>query len=277
MVKDNRTLGRFLLNGLPPAPRGVPRIEVTFDIDSNGLVNVSAKDMATQKETRIQITSVGGLTKDEVESMVIEAEEHEADDRRRRDTVETRNRGEQLVYQAASFLETSAERLTDAVAQGIRTAMAGVQEVLRVKDTEYEILTSAVEQLQADLYAAGEAMYRPAGSAAAASSSSSSSSASAAPRASSTRAPPPPLPKANGAARSAPAGAPSRAPRAPAKSAPASRTNGSARTMPPPPPPVSSPPSMPSGPGTEPTTNPPGTSSPGGDVADPEWPRLIDR
>ena len=98
MARDNRTLGRFHLAGLPPAPRGVPQIEVTFDIDANGIVNVSAKDMATQKEQKIQITASSGLSKDEVDKMMKEAESHAEDDRKRKEEIETRNHADQAAY-----------------------------------------------------------------------------------------------------------------------------------------------------------------------------------
>src|SRR6059036_2847150 len=100
LANENKTLGRFILDGIPPAPRGVPQIEVTFDIDANGILNVSAKDMATQKEQKITITASSGLSKDEVERMVREAESHQEEDRKRRELIEARNQGDSLAYQA---------------------------------------------------------------------------------------------------------------------------------------------------------------------------------
>ena len=100
MARDNRTLGKFHLTGLPPAPRGVPQIEVTFDIDANGIVNVSAKDNATQKEQKITITASSGLSKDEVDKMMREAESHADEDRKRKEEIETRNQADQAVYAA---------------------------------------------------------------------------------------------------------------------------------------------------------------------------------
>src|SRR5205085_7495479 len=100
MARDNRPLGKFHLTGLPPAPRGVPQIEVTFDIDANGIVNVSAKDMATQKEQKITITSSSGLSKDDVDRMVKDAQSHEAEDKSRRDLIDVRNQADSLAYQA---------------------------------------------------------------------------------------------------------------------------------------------------------------------------------
>src|SRR4026209_928521 len=104
LARDNRTLGRFHLIGLPPAPRGGPQVEVTFDIDANGIVNVSAKDLGTGKEQKITITASSGLAKDEVDRMMREAESHADDDKKRRDEIENRNRADQAVYGAERFI-----------------------------------------------------------------------------------------------------------------------------------------------------------------------------
>ena len=104
MARDNRTLGRFHLVGIPPAPRGVPQIEVTFDIDANGIVNVSAKDLGTGKEQKITITSSSGLNKEDIDKMVREAESHADDDRRKREEIEARNKGDSTVYQIEKAL-----------------------------------------------------------------------------------------------------------------------------------------------------------------------------
>ena len=105
MARDNRTLGKFHLVGLPPAPRGVPQIEVTFDIDANGIVNVSAKDLGTGKEQKITITASSGLSKDEVDRMMKEAESHADEDRSGRSEIELRNRADQAVYGAERHAE----------------------------------------------------------------------------------------------------------------------------------------------------------------------------
>src|SRR6266700_1576925 len=112
MARDNRTLGRFHLIGLPPAPRGVPQIEVTFDIDANGIVNVQAKDMGTGKEQKITITASSGLSKEEVERMMKEAESHSDEDKKRRDEIETRNRADQAVYGAERMLKENRDKIT---------------------------------------------------------------------------------------------------------------------------------------------------------------------
>src|SRR5215216_1469828 len=111
LARDNRTLGRFQLVGLPPAPRGLPQVEVTFDIDANGIVNVSAKDKATGKEQKITITASSGLSKDEVDRMMKDAESHAEDDKRRKEEIEVRNRADQAVYGAEKFVSETGDKL----------------------------------------------------------------------------------------------------------------------------------------------------------------------
>ena len=112
LARDNRTLGRFHLVGIPPAPRGVPQIEVTFDIDANGIVNVSAKDLGTGKEQKITITASSGLNKEEIERMMREAESHADEDKKRREEIEARNRADQAVYGAERMLKDSGDKLS---------------------------------------------------------------------------------------------------------------------------------------------------------------------
>src|SRR6187399_1981062 len=128
LARDNRTLGRFHLVGLPPAPRGVPQIEVAFDIDANGIVNVSAKDKATGKEQKITITASSGLSKDEVDRMMREAESHAEDDKKRREEIEARNRADQAVYAAERMLRDTGDKLDAADRQAIETAMEAVKQ-----------------------------------------------------------------------------------------------------------------------------------------------------
>src|SRR5690242_18112510 len=111
MARDNRPLGKFHLSGLPPAPRGVPQIEVTFDIDANGIVNVSAKDMATNKEQKITITASSGLSKDEVDKMMKEAESHADEDKKRKEEIETRNHADQALYAAERMLKDNGDQV----------------------------------------------------------------------------------------------------------------------------------------------------------------------
>src|ERR1700744_3520041 len=111
MAAQNRTLGKFKLGGIMPAPRGVPQIEVTFDIDANGILNVTAKDNATGKDTRITITSSSGLSKDEVEKMAKEAEAHSAEDKEKREEIEARNQLDSLVYNIEKMLKDNADKI----------------------------------------------------------------------------------------------------------------------------------------------------------------------
>ena len=128
LARDNRTLGRFHLVGLPPAPRGIPQIEVTFDIDANGIVNVSAKDLGTGKEQKITITASSGLSKDEVDKMMREAESHADEDKKRREEIETRNRADQAVYAAERMVKDAGDKLERDRPFGGRVGDRGAQE-----------------------------------------------------------------------------------------------------------------------------------------------------
>jgi molecular chaperone DnaK len=161
MARDNRPLGRFHLTGLPPAPRGVPQIEVTFDIDANGIVNVSAKDMATQKEQKITITASSGLSKDEVDRMMKEAESHSDEDKKRREEIETRNRADQAVYGAERMLKDAGDKLTASDKADIEAAMADLRKAIEANDTAS--MTSGMEKLTTAQHKAAEALYRAQG------------------------------------------------------------------------------------------------------------------
>jgi molecular chaperone DnaK len=157
MARDNRTLGKFQLVGIPPAPRGVPQIEVTFDIDANGIVNVSAKDRATGKTQNITITASSGLAKDEVEKMVREAESHSDEDKRRREEVEARNHADSLVYATEKTLDEHKDKLSEAevapVRQAVEAARKAVQEGGRERiETATQELTKASHKLAELLY-----------------------------------------------------------------------------------------------------------------------------
>src|SRR6186997_108678 len=134
LARDNRTLGRFHLIGLPPAPRGIPQIEVTFDIDANGIVNVQAKDLGTGKEQKITITASSGLNKDEVERMMKEAESHAGEDRKRKEEIETRNHADQAVYGAERFIKDSGDKLSAADRQAIESAAEALKKALESND-----------------------------------------------------------------------------------------------------------------------------------------------
>jgi molecular chaperone DnaK len=163
MARDNRTLGRFHLTGLPSAPRGVPQIEVTFDIDANGIVNVSAKDMATQKEQKITITASSGLSKDEVDRMMREAESHADEDRKRKEEIETRNHADQAAYAAERFVKDSGEKLSASDRAPIESAIENLKKAIEKNDIAE--MKSAMEALNAAQHKAAEAMYRSASTA----------------------------------------------------------------------------------------------------------------
>jgi len=161
LARDNRTLGRFQLVGIPPAPRGVPQIEVTFDIDANGIVNVSAKDRGTGKEQKITITASSGLSKEEVERMMKEAEAHAEEDRRRREEIETRNRADQAVYAAEKMLQEMGDKVPAAEKAAVQNAVENLKKA--ISDGDVRAMTSAMEQLTQAQHKAAEALYKTAG------------------------------------------------------------------------------------------------------------------
>jgi molecular chaperone DnaK len=158
LARDNRTLGRFHLVGIPSAPRGVPQIEVTFDIDANGIVNVSAKDRGTQKEQKITITASSGLSKDEVDRMMKEAESHADEDKKRRDEIETRNHADQAVYGAERMLKDAGDKLSAGDKAEIETAMAELRQAIDSNDTA--AMTTGMEKLTSAQHRAAEALYK---------------------------------------------------------------------------------------------------------------------
>jgi molecular chaperone DnaK len=160
MARDNRTLGRFHLIGLPPAPRGVPQIEVTFDIDANGIVNVSAKDLGTAKEQKITITASSGLNKDEVDRMVKEAASHADEDKKRREEIEARNHADQAVYAAERLVRESGDKLAAADKQAVESAIEELKKAIERNDTA--AMKGGLERLNQAQYKASEAMYRQA-------------------------------------------------------------------------------------------------------------------
>jgi molecular chaperone DnaK len=164
MARDNRTLGKFHLDGLPPAPRGVPQIEVTFDIDANGIVNVHARDKGTGKEQKITITASSGLSKDEVDKMMRDAESHAAEDKQRREEVETRNRADQAVYAADKFVKDSGEKLDPADRMAIESATNDVKKALDANDAT--AINRTLEALMQAQQRAAENLYKTAGAAA---------------------------------------------------------------------------------------------------------------
>jgi len=158
MARDNRTLGKFHLVGIPPAPRGVPQIEVTFDIDANGIVNVSAKDLGTGKEQKITITSSSGLNKDDINKMVREAESHADEDKRKREEIEARNRADSLVYQTEKMLNEHRSKLSDSDAKSVEAAIADTKKALEGSDVD--AINRAADALTQASHKVAEAMYK---------------------------------------------------------------------------------------------------------------------
>ena len=162
MAKDNRMLGNFRLDGIPTAPRGVPQVEVTFDIDANGILNVTAKDKATGKEQKITITSSSGLSKDEVENLVNAAKENEAEDSRRREIIEARNNLDNLVYQTEKLLSENRDKLPSGEVASVESELATAKAALDTDDADqlkaaFDSLTQASHKLAQAAYQGGEA------------------------------------------------------------------------------------------------------------------------
>jgi len=165
MASYNKTLGRFELSGIPPAPRGVPRIEVTFDIDANGIVHVSAKDHGTGKEQKITITSSSGLNKDDIDRMVKDAEAHAAEDKKRREEVEVRNNADSLAYNAEKTIKDAGDKADKELIAKVQAAVDKLKESL--KGTDIEKIKADTEELTKPLHELSSAMYSQADAAAA--------------------------------------------------------------------------------------------------------------
>lgn len=160
MAADNKTLGRFDLTDIPPAPRGVPQIEVKFDIDANGIVHVSAKDLGTGKEQNITIQSDSGMSKEDIDRMVKEAQAHEAEDKKRKEEVETRNNADSLVFQAEKVIKELGDKADAATVAKVNEGIEGVKNAL--KGTDIEAIKKATEELQKPLYELSAAAYQQA-------------------------------------------------------------------------------------------------------------------
>jgi molecular chaperone DnaK len=161
MARDNRLLGVFQLGNIPPAPRGIPQVEVTFDIDANGILNVTAKDRATNNEQKITITSSSGLAKDEVEKMARDAEGHAAEDRKLRDTIEARNRADAMVYNVEKTLKEHRSKVGEAEAKEIESALEETKKAMA--DNDPARINSATDRLTTASHKLAEAMYKTAG------------------------------------------------------------------------------------------------------------------
>jgi molecular chaperone DnaK len=158
MARDNKTIGRFHLDGIPPAPRGMPQVEVTFDIDANGILHVSAKDRATGKEQSIRIEASSGLTESEIQNMVKDAESHSSEDQKRRETVEARNRADSLAYEVEKNLKEHGGKLDASVKSQVEEALGSTREALKGEDAA--AITSAADALQQAWHQAAAALYQ---------------------------------------------------------------------------------------------------------------------
>ena len=157
MAGDNKTLGKFHLVGIPPAPRGVPQVEVTFDIDANGIVNVSAKDVGTGREQKITITASSGLSKEEIDRMMKDAESHAGEDEKKKLTIEARNRLDGLVYSVEKTLAENKDKVDAAAAGDIESAIAESKTALAGEDVD--AMNNAFDRLQSASHKLAEAIY----------------------------------------------------------------------------------------------------------------------
>ncbi len=157
LAKDNMTLGKFHLVGIPPAPRGVPQIEVTFDIDANGILNVSAKDLGTGKEQKITITATTSLTEEEIQQKIREAKEHEEEDRRKKEEIETRNKADALVYEMEKLLNENKDKIPEADKTELEQAINNLKEAL--KGTDIERIKSAMDELNTKSHKIAQIIY----------------------------------------------------------------------------------------------------------------------
>ncbi|PYU97072.1 MAG: molecular chaperone DnaK [Acidobacteria bacterium] len=160
MAKDNRPLGKFFLVGIPPAPRGVPQIEVTFDIDANGIVNVSAKDLATAKEQKITITASSGMSKEEIERMTREAQSHADEDQRNRERIEAHNKLDTQIYNTEKILRENRDKITEAEAATLDTALSNAKKILENSSADTQELNAAFEELTRASHRLAELMYQ---------------------------------------------------------------------------------------------------------------------
>jgi molecular chaperone DnaK len=160
-AKDNRLLGRFDLQGIPPAPRGTPQIEVTFNIDVNGILTVAAKDKATNKENKVTIQNAGGLSKDEIEKMRQDAEQHASEDKKRREVIDLKNQGENLAYQTEKLLKEHGEKVSADLRGQIESSINNLRDALKSDDGDR--IKKTMENLNTVSHKLAEQMYGTAG------------------------------------------------------------------------------------------------------------------
>jgi len=160
LARDNRTLAKFKLAGIPPAQRGTPQIEVTFDIDANGILNVTAKDNATGKDQKVTITSSSGLSKDEVERMAREAESHSAEDKQKREEIEARNQLDSMVYNVERMIKDAGDKISGAEKTEVESQLADAKKVLETGTPSVAEMNAAREKLTEASHKLAEAMYK---------------------------------------------------------------------------------------------------------------------
>lgn len=160
MANDNKSLGKFTLDGIPPAPRGVPQVEVTFDIDSNGILNVKAKDKATGKEQHITISGSSNMSTDEIEKMRKEAEMYADEDAKKKESIETRNNAESLVIQSEKTLKDAGDKVADSIKQPVQEKIDALKKILENKDSSNDEIKKGYEELSAELQKVGAEMYK---------------------------------------------------------------------------------------------------------------------
>ena len=160
MSADNKTLGTFTLDGIPPAPRGVPQVEVTFDMDASGILTVTAKDKATGKTTDIKITGAVGLSEDEVKRMQEEAEKHKEEDEKKAETIKAKNNADGLVSTAEKALKDAGDKIDAKIKELVEEKVKKVKEVVAKEDSSREDIETATKELSDELSKVGEAMYK---------------------------------------------------------------------------------------------------------------------
>jgi len=163
MASDNKSLGKFMLDGIPPAPRGVPQIEVTFDLDANGILSVKAIDKGTGKEQKITITGSGGMTDEEIEKMRAEAEEHAEEDQAKKEAVEIRNNAESLIFQTEKTLKDAGDKVTDDIKEPIEEQIKELKELLEAEESDNDEIKAKTEALSEEIQKIGAAMYEQEG------------------------------------------------------------------------------------------------------------------
>lgn len=163
MASDNKSLGKFILDGIPPSPRGIPQVEVTFDLDANGILNVSAKDKATNKEQRITIQGSSGMSKEDVEKLAKEAELHAEEDRKKKEIIEIRNIADSLVYQSEKTLREAGDKVEAGLKKTVEEKVEELKKLLADQNSEKEAIQKATEALSSEIQKVGAAMYQQAG------------------------------------------------------------------------------------------------------------------